>query len=231
MSAQHQAATCVAGPMDGPQSPWHIEAGTSLEALLDSTACPRPLWYALQALTWQFRCETPLWHVLASPRLAPQLVAALLVCRAEVSMAGEAHVAGQPLERILEPGGSGRVASVCLPVMTATWWGEAHVSRAPADEPIVAAWAAVTLEGGQVRQARVALTGVWDVPARLSRAADGLAGAALDARHVQAVAQAIEGEVTPVGDYLGSAEYRRAMASVLTRRALLACYEGAGGAV
>jgi CO/xanthine dehydrogenase FAD-binding subunit len=37
------------------------------------------------------------------------------------------------------------------------------------------------------------------------------------------VANAIEGEVAPEGDFRGSEEYRRAMAGVLTRRALEQC--------
>jgi CO/xanthine dehydrogenase FAD-binding subunit len=97
------------------------------------------------------------------------------------------------------------------------------VARTPADEPIVAAIAVLALEGDVVRQARVALTGVWPESVRLAEAATRLVGSSLDAKHIQAVAVAVEEEVAPKGDFLGTAEYRRAMAGVLTRRALESC--------
>jgi CO/xanthine dehydrogenase FAD-binding subunit len=42
---------------------------------------------------------------------------------------------------------------------------------------------------------------------------------------IRAVATAVEDEVEPEGDFRGSEEYRRAMAGVLTRRALEQCLE------
>jgi CO/xanthine dehydrogenase FAD-binding subunit len=51
----------------------------------------------------------------------------------------------------------------------------------------------------------------------------------LDAERIRAVAAAIEQEVVPQGDFLGSEEYRRAMAGVLARRALEACLHQEAG--
>jgi CO/xanthine dehydrogenase FAD-binding subunit len=61
---------------------------------------------------------------------------------------------------------------------------------------------------------------------RLARAASLLIGGALDVAAIEAVASAVAEEVEPQGDYLGSVEYRTAMASVLTRRALNECLDG-----
>ena len=86
--------------------------------------------------------------------------------------------------------------------------------------------AAVEMESsgrGGVGNVRVALTGVWPEPVRLAKAPAQLAGGPLDERTIQAVAEAVEAEVMPKGDFLGSEEYRRAMAGVLTRRALEQC--------
>ncbi len=230
MSAHHQPATWAAGPMAGPQSPWQVEASTPLQALLESPTCPPPLRHALQTtLTWQFRCETPLRQVLASPRVAPQFVAALLACGALAAMRGEREGTREPVEALLEAGHGGHVRSLVVPALAGVRWGEAHVARAAADEPIVAAWATVAFNGQHVRQARLALTGVWDVPARLARTVDLLVGGPVDEARICTVAEAVEAEATPTGDYLGSLEYRRAMAGVLTRRALLACLGAAGG--
>jgi CO/xanthine dehydrogenase FAD-binding subunit len=102
-------------------------------------------------------------------------------------------------------------------------WGEASVARTPADEPIVAAFAAVDWDGEVVCRARVALTGVWPEPARLAKAPLKLVGGPLDDAWIRRVAATVEAEVEPRGDYRGSQEYRRAMAGVLTRRALERC--------
>jgi len=102
-------------------------------------------------------------------------------------------------------------------------WGAAHVGRTPADEPIVSAVAVVSSDGDVVRDVRVALTGVWPESVRLAKAPARLAGGSLDQQIIQAVAEAVEHEVAPQSDFLGSEEYRRAMAGVLTQRALEGC--------
>lgn len=131
-----------------------------------------------------------------------------------------------PLEDVLERRVQGtpmilhvRSAGICC--------GESHVGRTPADEPIVAAFAAVELTERRVCQARVALTGVWPKPVGLAHAAANLIGGPLDAEGIAAVARAVAYEVAPDGDFRGSVEYRRAMAQVLTRRALERCLAAA----
>ena len=215
---------------------WHIGASAPLQAALDAPTCPPAVRQALQTtLTWQHRCETPMRKTLAAPGVAPQLVAALLACGATASVEMEGSATELPLEMLLEQGKGGRALVLSIPVAGPISssgelrWGEAHVTRAPSDEPIVAAWAVVELDGASVRRARVALTGVWAEPARLARAAERLAGGPLDEARIQAAAAATALEVAPQGDYLGSVEYRKAMAGVVTRRALLACLRHLGG--
>jgi CO/xanthine dehydrogenase FAD-binding subunit len=103
-------------------------------------------------------------------------------------------------------------------------WGEARVARTSADEPIVAAVAWVQLgEAGAVRDARLALTGAWPGSPRLVEEAAQLVGPSLTEARIAALAADVEAAVTPQGDYLGSESYRRAMAGVVTRRALAQC--------
>jgi CO/xanthine dehydrogenase FAD-binding subunit len=97
------------------------------------------------------------------------------------------------------------------------------VARTPADQPIVAAVAVVQMSNNLVEWVRVALTGVWPEPVRLANAPTGLMGGPLKVVYIEAVAEAVETEVAPEGDFLGSEDYRRAMAGVLTRRALEEC--------
>ncbi|MGM0495023.1 MAG: hypothetical protein ACQER1_18965, partial [Armatimonadota bacterium] len=116
-----------------------------------------------------------------------------------------------------------------IPMLDAnTVWGEAHVARTPSDEPIVAAFAVLRLNGETVEDVRIALTGVWSETVRLTEAADGLIGESLSRDRIIDVAGAVEREVEPVGDYLGSEAYRRAMTGVVARRALEACLEQGG---
>lgn len=191
---------------------WSIDASAALQAVLDSPACPPLLRRTLSGvLSWQTRNETPVSRVLASPRIAPQWVAALLALGAAEEM---------PLAEV----GSDGVRALHVRAERLRW-GEARVARTPADEPIVAAVAAVRIENGIVQEARVALTGVWPETVRLAEAPAQLVGGALDRESIQAVAQAVEQEVAPVGDYLGSEPYRRAVAGVLTRRVLAQCLQ------
>jgi carbon-monoxide dehydrogenase medium subunit len=207
------------------QEVWRIDGDVPLQAVLDGPECPPLLRQTLTGvLSWQMRNETPVRRVLSVPRVAPQWVAALLALGATVTVEGDDGLSEVPLEALLRAQASGRVSALNVPVGPGgASLGEAHVGRTPTDEPIVAAVAAVEVAGDAVRQARVALTGVWPEPVRLAEAPVQLVGGPLDADHIRAVAEAVEEEVAPNGDWLGSVEYRRAMAAVMTRRALVAC--------
>jgi len=208
---------------------WSIDADAPLQSVLDSPECSPLLRQTLTGtISWQIRNEKPVRSALTSPRVAPQWVAALLASGATVTLEGDAGPAEVSLEPLLQRRAKGKVSALHVRVVGGlpsasggVRWGEAHVARTPADEPIVAAVAVV--EGGVVRQARVALTGVWPEPVRLAKAPAQLIGGPLDEEHIRAVAEAVEKEVAPQGDFRGSEEYRRAMAGVLTRRALEQC--------
>ncbi|MBL8148190.1 MAG: FAD binding domain-containing protein [Anaerolineae bacterium] len=101
--------------------------------------------------------------------------------------------------------------------------GAAHVARTPADAPIVNAAACVHFdEQGRVKSAMAALGGVSAAPV------DGfvlgsLSGWPLNRETAQAAAEQIAAHLAPPDDYLGSSEYRQAMAAVCLMRALEAC--------
>ena len=212
---------------DQAQRVWSIDTGAPLQAVVDDPACPPLLRQALTGvLSWQARNETPAWRTLAAPRLAPQWAASLLALGTTLVVDGE-EVPLAVGARFPRPARRAGQASHALHVRVGGLrWGEAHVTRTPADEPIVAAVAVVEMAGNVVQAARVALTGVWPEPARLAQAAAQLVGAPLDEERIRAVAAAVEQEIAPKGDFMGSREYRRAMAGVLTRRALGQCREG-----
>lgn len=87
---------------------------------------------------------------------------------------------------------------------------------------IVAVAAAVRVEGGSIAEARVALTNMGSTAVRAEAVERALIGVAAEDDAVRAAAaQAAEG-TSPPSDTNGDADYRRHLATVLTRRAVLA---------
>lgn len=97
----------------------------------------------------------------------------------------------------------------------------ASVARTPRDKPIVCAIARLELAKGIAANVRLALGGVAPLPVRARAAEQALERKKLDDERIaQAAGLAAEG-LDPSGDFRGSAVYRREMASVLARRALV----------
>lgn len=156
---------------------------------------------------------------LRSDRGAPELRLALLVLDATIvveTVAGSARLdmrAPIPADALLievvlrQPSGGAALA---------------RVARTPRDLAIVAALARVEIADGVCRAARLAIAGVGAPPARVAAAAQSLEGRPLTTEALDAAAQAVAAVSEPVADFRGSADYRRALAGVLTRRALAA---------
>jgi len=85
----------------------------------------------------------------------------------------------------------------------------------------------LTLEGDTCREIRIALGAVAPTPIRARRAEALLRDQVIDERLVDAAAQAARDESRPIGNVRASAEYRRQMVEVLTRRAIRQAMETA----
>lgn len=95
------------------------------------------------------------------------------------------------------------------------------VARTPSDTPIVSVVASAQIENGIARDVRIALGGVAELAIRANAPEKILEGKSLDDANIEKAVGAIRASpLQPQGDYRGSAEYRKAMAIVLTRRAL-----------
>jgi len=77
---------------------------------------------------------------------------------------------------------------------------------------------ALRIDGGIVAEARVAFGGMADIPARAPGCEAALNGQAWTAATVEAAAQALAEDYTPLDDLRGSAAYRRKAAANLLRR-------------
>jgi len=95
-----------------------------------------------------------------------------------------------------------------------------EVARRHGDFAMVGAAAIVRLEGGKIASARIALTGVSDVPVRATEAETSLGGAEPTEEAFATAAQEAAGALSPPADLHGSSAYRRHLAAVLIRRTL-----------
>ncbi|HJS92877.1 MAG TPA: xanthine dehydrogenase family protein subunit M [Solirubrobacteraceae bacterium] len=89
-----------------------------------------------------------------------------------------------------------------------------------ADSKAIARAAAVVRGNGTIQEARVVLACVSPAPMRHSGMEEALRGAEASVDAVKAAAERIGDDLDPLGDAHGSAEYRRAMARVVARRAV-----------
>jgi len=88
--------------------------------------------------------------------------------------------------------------------------------------PIVAVAAAVKLDGGTIGEARVGLTNMGSTPLRARSVEQALVGQPATDEAVRAAAASAAEGTNPPSDLNGDADYRRHLATVLTRRAVLA---------
>jgi len=178
----------------------------------------------LEGTNWLWRNENTVKFSLLSSdaNLLPGWLAVLLAWDVQVGLDDGESVPLASLEGSMR----GKLDTLRIPLdVTGRVWGEAHVARTPSDTPIVSAVAVLDLADGQVQAARLALTGAWEERARLAESIDSLVGNSLDEGQIEEIVAAVTEEVEPPEDFLGTAEYRQAMAGVLTRRALTQCMQ------
>ncbi|MFN8098896.1 MAG: xanthine dehydrogenase family protein subunit M [Dermatophilaceae bacterium] len=105
-----------------------------------------------------------------------------------------------------------------------TGWGAAYEKfvRVAHQWSIVAVGATVRMDGEVIAEAKIGLTNMGSTPLRANAVEAALAGAEATADAVGAAAAAAADGTTPPSDLNGDADYRRHLATVLTRRAVLA---------
>jgi aerobic carbon-monoxide dehydrogenase medium subunit len=97
--------------------------------------------------------------------------------------------------------------------------------RRQIDWAIVGAAVNVARDGDTIREARVALTNVGPRPIRATAVEDALRSAGVDASTIDAAAERASEGLNPSSELAGSAEYKKHLARVLTRRALAAALQ------
>ena len=156
----------------------------------------------------------------------------LIVLGAEVEIIGSQGRRTVPLETIFT--GPGRtnlaagelLATIILPAPQPNTASH-YIRFTPRREMDIAAAGVagriVCDDAGVIVDARIALASVAPTPIRAIAGEQALLGRRLDDAAIEAAAQAAMGEARPISDTRASAEYRRELVLVLTRRVLAHC--------
>ena len=104
-----------------------------------------------------------------------------------------------------------------------------HTPRRELDIAVVGVAAQLTLSDGVCSTARIALAAVAPVPLRARQAEQALEGTPVTLEAIDRAADLAVGVAKPISDQRGSADYRRHLVRVLTRRTLRTALQRAGG--
>jgi aerobic carbon-monoxide dehydrogenase medium subunit len=112
------------------------------------------------------------------------------------------------------------ITSIRLPSFEDWGWGYEKYARRAEDWAMVGVCALVKGSGGECEDVRIGLTNMGSTPLRAGAAEDSLRGGPLDSERIAAAADLAADGTDPPGDLNATADYKRHLARVLTRRAL-----------
>lgn len=120
------------------------------------------------------------------------------------------------------------VTEIVLPRLPPrTGWGFEEVARRSGDFALAAVAVTLTVEDGNIAQARVAITGVAPTARRVAAAEAMLVGTKLDDGAGEGTIEAVRAAADPPTDLHASSDYRRHLVGVLAERALAAAWKRA----
>lgn len=127
---------------------------------------------------------------------------------------------------LLEPGEILTRIQVPIPA-PGSGWAYQKLKRKVGDFATAASAVMLRMQGGTVASARIALTNVGATPLNARAAAASLVGKPIDEASVAEAARLAMEICDPSPDQRGDADYKRAMAGEMTRRALLSAHSRA----
>ena len=175
----------------------------------------------------QVRHRGTLGGTLAHGDPASDMPAVLLACEGSVTIRGDAgqrEVAAADLfeDFLTTAVGDGEILTeIRLPAMDGYGFGYQKFNRRKEDWAMVAACALVKKAAdGSCEDVRIGLTHMGSTPLRATAVEQALRGRPLDANSIAAAAEEAAEGTDPPADLNASADYKRHLARVLTRRAL-----------
>ncbi len=163
---------------------------------------------------------------------AADTVPALLALDALIVIARERRRSEMPIADYLEHPPKGLLTEIKIPTPPAgkrTAWSFQKLGRTAIDIALVNVAAGLQLDArSRVKWARIALGAVSSTPVRASQAEQILTGRQFDDTAINEAVDAIAQAIHPISDVRATADYRRQMSQVLTRRALNDCATQAG---
>jgi aerobic carbon-monoxide dehydrogenase medium subunit len=157
---------------------------------------------------------------------ASDLPAVMLVTEASVTLRGSGGERSVPaaelfrnyLETAVEP--DEVLTEVHIPALDGWGFGYQKFNRRSEDWAMVGVSAVIRANNGQIEEARVGLTNMGPVPLRALAVEEALRGTAVNEVSVGTAAELAAEGTEPPADLNASADYKRHLARVLTRRAL-----------
>jgi carbon-monoxide dehydrogenase medium subunit len=210
-----------------------LEASDVIQALAGGLLCRA----ARTCGSVPIRNRATLGGNLANGSPAADMASPLLVLDAEVVMADARGRRKLPLAEYLAGARAARHAKSLLvevvvpdpPRGKGCRWSFQKLGRTAVDISLVNVVAGLQLDSrGRVKWVRIALASVAPVPMRASGAEQRMTGRILDQALLAEIGAEVARAVSPISDARASAEYRREISSVLTRRALEECSAPAG---
>lgn len=176
--------------------------------------------------SWQVRTRATLGGNLVNASPIGDMTILLLALDADIVLRRGDDSRIQPLRTFyrgykeLDMGDDEVLAEILVPFFDAeTRVGFEKVSkRTCLDIATVNSAAAIRLQEGLVAEARLAVGGVAPIPLRLEETAASLRGQPLDHTTIERACTIAQGEISPISDVRGSAEYKR----LLVRQLLIA---------
>ncbi len=169
---------------------------------------------------------------LANGSPAADTVTALLALDALIVIARERRRSEMPIADYLEQPTRGLLTEIKIPPPPEgkrTAWSFQKLGRTAIDIALVNVAAGLQLDArSRVKWARIALGAVSSTPVRASQAEQILTGRQFDDTAINEAVDAIAQAIHPISDVRATADYRRQMSQVLTRRALNDCATQAG---
>ena len=162
----------------------------------------------------------------------------MIAHRAVATIAGPSGTREVPVEDICTGPGQSCIGSDELLVSinfpsNGAGFGANYIRFIPRNEMDIAVagvGASVTIEDGKFTSARVSLASVAPTPLLVEEAGEALVGQTVSEEVIQKAADLAKAAAKPISDMRGTADYRKHLCDVLTRRALNTAVERAQGA-